>query len=130
MTHAAQRVDLHEYHEHITPGLRGTDPLGELGGGALERLASSLLGNLTGQGAVDVCQLPQQIPGLHTTDPQQMTPQEAASLANYVRQYHPEAFGRTAAQLGQQEPGLLQRLLGNKALMFAAAGLAAKFLAD
>jgi hypothetical protein len=46
------------------------------------------------------------------------------------RQHHPEAFGRTAAELAQQEPGLLQRLLGNKALMLTAAGLAAKFLAN
>ncbi len=64
------------------------------------------------------------------TDPQQMSPQEGASLADYLRQYHPDAFGRAAAELGQHEPGLLQRLLGNKALMVAAAGLAAKFLAD
>jgi hypothetical protein len=59
-----------------------------------------------------------------------MSPQEVASLANYLQQYHPEAFGRAAAQVGQQEPGLLQRLLGHKVLMLAAAGLAAKFLAD
>jgi hypothetical protein len=63
-------------------------------------------------------------------DPQQMSPQEVASLANYLRQYHPEAFSRAAAQVGQQKPGLLQRLLGHKVLMLAAAGLAAKFLAD
>jgi hypothetical protein len=130
MTYAAQRVDSQEYYEHITPGVRGTDPLGELSGGALGRLASGLLGNLMGRSAADARQLAQQAPGLHTTDPQQMSPQEVASLANYLRQHHPEAFGRAAAELGQQEPGLLQRLLGNKALMLAAAGLAAKFLAD
>jgi hypothetical protein len=130
VTHAARRVDPQEYYEHITPGVRGTDPLGELGGGALGRLASSLIGNLMGRSGIDARRLPQQVPGLHTTDPQQMSPQEVASLANYLRQHHPEAFGRTAAELGQQEPGLLQHLLGNKALMLAAAGLAAKFLAD
>jgi hypothetical protein len=130
MTYAAQRVDAEEYYEHITPGVRSTDPLGELGGGALGRLASSLLGNLMGRSGADARQLPQEVPGLHTTDPQQMSPQEVASLADYLRQYHPEAFGRAAAELGQHEPRLLQRLLGNKALMLAAAGLAAKFLAD
>jgi hypothetical protein len=35
MTQAAQRVDAQEYSEYITPGVRGTDPLGALGGGAL-----------------------------------------------------------------------------------------------
>jgi hypothetical protein len=44
MTYAAQREDSQEYYEHITPSVRGTDPLGELGGGILGRLASSLLG--------------------------------------------------------------------------------------
>jgi hypothetical protein len=82
MTHAAQRVDSQEYHEHTTPGMGGTDPLGELGGGALGRLASSLLGNLMGRSGGDALQLPQQVPGLHTTDPQPMSPQEVASLAN------------------------------------------------
>jgi hypothetical protein len=130
MTHAAQQVDPQEYHEHITPGVRGTDPLGELGGGGLGRLASHLLGAFTGSSGVETPQLLSQVPGLRTTDPQQMTPQEVASLANYLRQSHPEAFGRAAAELGQQEPGLLQRLLGNKVLMLAAAGLAAKFLAN
>jgi hypothetical protein len=53
-----------------------------------------------------------------------------ASLADYPRQHHPEAFGRAAAQLGREEPGLLQQLLGHKLLLMAAAGLAGKFLPD
>ena len=44
MAHAARRVDPQEYYEHITPGVRGTDPLGALGGGTLSTLASLLLG--------------------------------------------------------------------------------------
>jgi hypothetical protein len=127
---AVQQVNPQEYYEHITPGVRGTDPLGDLSGGALGRLASHLLGAFTGSSGAGMPQSLQQVPGLRTTDPQQMSPQEVASLANYLRQYHPEAFGRAAAQVGQQEPGLLQRLLGHKVLMLAAAGLAAKFLAD
>ncbi len=59
-----------------------------------------------------------------------MSPPEVASLADYLRQHHPEAFGRAAAQLGREEPGLLQQLLGNKLLLHAAAGLAGTFLAD
>jgi hypothetical protein len=130
LAHAARRVDPQEYYEHITPGVRGTDPLGALGGGALGTLASRLLGNLTGGDGADLDQLRQRVPGLHTADPQRMSPQEVASLADYLRQHHPEAFGRAAAQLGREEPGLLQQLLGNKFLLMAAAGLAGKFLAD
>jgi hypothetical protein len=130
MTRAAQRVDPQEYYAHITPGVRGTDPLGALGSGALGTLASRLLGSLTGGDRVDPDQLRQQVPELHTADPQQMSPQEVARLADYLRQHHPEAFGRAAAQLGREEPGLLQQLLGNKFLLMAAAGLAGKFLAD
>jgi hypothetical protein len=130
MTRAAQRVDPQEYYEHITPGVRGTDPLGALGQGALGTLAGRLLESLTGGHGGDLDQLRQRVPGLHTADPQRMSPQEVASLADYLRRHHPEAFGRAAAQLGREAPGLLQQLLGNKALMLAAAGLAAKFLAD
>jgi hypothetical protein len=36
------------------------------------------------------------VPGLHTADPQWMSPQEVAGLADYLRQHHPEAFGRAA----------------------------------
>jgi len=130
MAQAARRVDPQEYYEHITPGVRGTDPLGALGGGALGTLASRLLGSLTGGDGANLDQLQQRVPGLHTADPQQMSPQEVAGLADYLRQHHPEAFGRAAAQVGREEPGLLQQLVGNKFLLMAAAGLAGKFLAD
>jgi hypothetical protein len=128
MTQAARHVDSQEYYDHITPGVRGTNPLEQLGGGTLAMLARSLLGNLTHSGGFDLSRLQQLIPGLHTTDPQRMNPQEVADVANYTRQHHPDAFGRTAAQVGRQEPGVLQQLLGNKALMLAAAGLATRFL--
>lgn len=129
MTHAARGVDEREYYEHITPGVRGTDPLGQLGGDARGMLAGSLLESLTGGSGLELGQLLQLVPGLQTTDPQRMSPQEVASLAHYTRQHYPDAFGRVAAQVGRQEPGLLQQLLGNKTPMRAAAGLAAKFLA-
>jgi hypothetical protein len=127
---AARRVDPQEYSEHITPGVRGTDPLGTLGGGALGMLASRLLGSLTGGGGGETSQLLRQVPGLHTDDPQRMSAPEVAGLADYLRQHHPDAFGRAAAQVGREEPGLLQQLLGNKLLVHAAAGLASTFLAD
>ena len=105
MAQAARRVDPQEYYEHITPGVRGTDPLGALGGGALGTLASRMLGSLTGGDGADLDQLQQRVPGLHTTDPQRMSPQEVAGLADYLRQHHPEAFGRAAAQVGARSRG-------------------------
>ena len=48
-------------------------------------------------------------------------------MSSWAR-HRPEAFGRAAVQLGREEPGLLQKVLGDNALMLAAAGLAAKFL--
>jgi hypothetical protein len=130
MAHAARRVDPQEYYEHITPGVRGTDPLGALDGGTLSTLASRLLGSLTGGDGADPDQLRQRVSGLHTADPRRMSAQEVAGLGDCLRRHHPEAFGRAAAQLGREEPGPLEQLLGNKALMLAAAGLAAKFLGD
>jgi hypothetical protein len=129
MAHAARQVDGQEYEEHITPGLRGTDPLGGLGQGALSALAGSLLGNLLGGGGRDAGSLLGTIPGLRTTDPNQMTADEVARLATYTRQHDPDAFGRSAAEVGRQQPGLLQSLLGNKALMLGAVALAAKVMA-
>ena len=128
-TTAAREVDSQEYADHITPGVRGTDPLGGLGRGALGTLAGALLGQLSSArgGGADLTQM---IPGLRTTDPNRMSPDEVASVANYMRRQDPEAFGRAAQQVGRQEPGLLQQLLGNKALMLAGAALAAKLMTD
>jgi hypothetical protein len=70
------------------------------------------------------------IPGLQTTNPQQMGPQEVAALANYMQQNHPNSFGQAATQVAQQQPDLLHSLLGNKALMMSAAVLGAKLLQD
>jgi len=58
-----------------------------------------------------------------------MSPQDLAALAQWMQQNHPGALGTTAAQY-QQQPGILSSLLGNKALMMAAAALGAKYLAD
>jgi hypothetical protein len=122
---AAREVDPNEYDEHITPGVRGTDPLGGLGGPALGALAGALLGNLSRRGGTDVTRM---VPGLRTTDPYGMNQHEVASLASWMRRHDPDAFGRAAAQVGRQEPGLLQSLLGNKAMLLAGAALAAKFM--
>ncbi|MFN8483262.1 MAG: hypothetical protein U0768_09505 [Anaerolineae bacterium] len=58
-----------------------------------------------------------------------MTPQQMAALAQWMQQNHPEALGQVAAE-NQNNPDLLQSLLGNKLLMLAVAGLGAKYLAD
>ncbi len=137
LTEAARRTPPQEYHDHITPGIGGTDPLGGLASGALPGIAGALLSALTGsRGARDqmggggLDTLTQLIPGLRTTDPNRMTPEEVAALSRYTQQNHPDAFGRAATQVGRQDPGLLQQLLGNKALMMGAAALAAKVLSD
>jgi hypothetical protein len=132
-TQAAQQVDPQQYYEHITPGVGGTNPLGGLGQAALGTIGGTLLSNLTGGGGGlggGLGQLTQLIPGLRNTNPQQMSPQDVASMAAYMQQNHPQAFGQAAAQIGQQQPDLLHSLLGNKALMIAAAGLGAKVLSD
>ncbi len=130
-SHAAQNVDPQAYREHVTPGAGGTDPLGGLGGGALGSIAGVLLSNLgggSGGGGGGLGALASKIPGLSHTDPNRMNSHEVAALADYTRQHHPDAFGRAAAQVGRQDPNLLQQLLGNKAMMTAAASLASKFL--
>ena len=70
------------------------------------------------------------IPGLQTTNPQQMSPNDVAILADHLRQHNPDAFGKAATEVGRKDPDLLQELLGNKALMLGAAALAAKLLSD
>jgi hypothetical protein len=87
---AARRVDPQDYDDHITPGVRGTDPLGGLGKGALAMLAGSLLRNFGGGGGSGLGSM---IPGLQTADPSRMSPGDVTSLAKYVRQRDPDAFG-------------------------------------
>lgn len=155
---AARQVDDQEYREHITPGVGGTDPLGMLDKGALGSIAGTLLTQLIqsrmgggqagrmdprggggsmgggtgggfggGTGGIDITDL---IPGMRTNDPRQMTPDEVARMADYLKTHHPDAFGRAASELGQRQPNLLEALLGNKALMMGAAVLGAKILGD
>ena len=133
-SHAARGMDAASYRDHVTPGVGGTDPLGSLGGGGLGAIAGALLGSLGGGGGAgagggNMAGLLGKIPGLTHTDPNRMNSQEVAALADYTRQHHPDAFGRAAAQVGRKDPGLLQQLLGNPAMMSAAAALASKFMA-
>lgn len=125
--HAAQRMDPQEYSDHVTPGVGGTNPLGSLGGGGLGMIASALLNRLGGSGG-GLGSLLGKVPGLRTTDPQQMDPDQVAALSRYAQQNNPQAFGQAAADVGQQRPDLLHSFLGKAGLAIGAAALASHFI--
>ncbi len=124
---SVRQVDPREYYEHTQPGYGGTDPFGTLQPQQRGGLAQSIIGELTRRG-LGMDQIMGGA-GLRTSDPYSMGPDDLASLSQWTQQNHPKAFGRVATQY-QQEPGILQSLLGNKALMMAAAGIGAKILMD
>jgi hypothetical protein len=124
---SVRQVDPQEYYRHTQPGIDGTDPFGSLQPQQRSGLAESLLGNLFNRGLKRE-QITQGA-GLGTLDPSRMSPQDLASLSQWAQRNQPQAFGYTAAQY-QKQPDILSSLLGNKALMAAAAVLGAKYLAD
>jgi hypothetical protein len=124
--HAAQRMDPQEYSDHVTPGVGGTNPLGSLGSGGLGMIASALLNHLGGGGGLS--SLLGKVPGLRTTDPQQMDADQVAALSRYAQQNNPQAFGQAAADVGQQRPDLLHSFLGKAGLAIGAAALASHFI--
>jgi len=124
---SAKQVDPQEYAEHVTPGAGGTDPLGQLKSGGLTAIAGALLNHLKQAGSNTAAQV-NKIPGLQTTDPAEMDPNDVAKVARYAQENHPDAFGKAAAQIGQEQPGLLHGFLGKAALATAAAALASHFI--
>jgi len=126
-TDAVRQINAQDYYDHTQPGVGNTDPLGGLADGHRVGLAQSLIGALLGQG-LDQSQI-SRAAGLSNLDPQRITPHELAGLAQYMQREQPEALARAASD-HQNEPGLLESLLGNKALLALAAGLGAKYLAD
>ena len=124
---SVRQVDPREYYRHTQPGIDGTDPFGSLQPRQRSSLAESLLGSLLNRGLGQ--QEIRQAAGVGTLDPSRMSPQDLAALSQWAQQNHPQAFGYTAAQY-QRQPDILSSLLGNKALMAAAAALGAKYLAD
>jgi hypothetical protein len=123
----AQRMDPQQYANHVG-GSAGGGAFGNLGSGALGTIASALMTHLTGSGGFNASSLLSKIPGLGTTDPNQMNSNQVAALAQYTQQNHPDAFGRAAAQVGQQQPSLLNSFLGKAGLAIGAAALASHFI--
>ena len=126
VTQAIQQVPQQEYYAHTQPGVGGTDPFGALQPQQRGGLMGTLLGALFDRGLNQ--QQIMQGTGINTLDPNQMSPQQMAAVAQWAQQNHPQAFGSAAAQY-QQQPDLLSSLLGNKALMMTAAALGASYLA-
>ncbi len=124
---ATQRIDPQEYSDHVTPGVNETDPLGKLKAGGLGAIAGILLSHLK-QAGVSAATQPTQIPGVQNADPKQMDSDDVAAMARYIQQNHPEAFGKAAAQIGQEQPGLLHSFLGKAAMALTAAVLAKHFI--
>jgi hypothetical protein len=127
LAQSSQQVDPQEYADHVTPGVGGTDPLGQLKGGGLASIAAVLLNQLKQAGSTSGTQV-NRIPGVQTADPEEMDSNDVAAVARYTQQNHPEAFGKAAAEIGQQQPGLLHSFLGKAAMAAAAAALASHFI--
>ncbi len=123
---ALQQVNPQEYSDHVTPGVGGTNPLGNLSQGMLGSVAGSLLQNLAGGGGGGIGNLVSKL-GLGTSNPQQMSAEDVAKIAQHAQQNDPGALAQTAAQY-QDKPDILHSILGNKALLMAGAGLAAGVL--
>jgi hypothetical protein len=127
VTQAVQQVPAEEYAQHTDPGAGGTDPFGALGGGQLASLAGTILSALAAKG-VSKSEVAQQT-GTGPINPSQISPEQMAAITQWVQQNHPEVLGQTA-QKYQEQPDVLHSLLGNKALMAAAAVLGAKYMSD
>ena len=132
----------------VTPGVGGTNPLAALSGPAMTTVAAALLrhlagggtnpgggmpdvigsalaspGGVSGDGAGGLDALLAKIPGLTTTNPDQMDAHQVAALADYTRRNEPDAFGRALADVGQEAPSAIAPLLGDPGLSSLAGGL-------
>jgi len=124
---AFRQVQSQDYYDHTQPGVGGTDPFGSLPPPQQSGLAQNLLNALFNRGVPR--QKVMQSTGLNTLDPNQMSPAQIASLAQWIHQNHPEALGQVAAQY-QQQPDILSRLMGNKGLMALGGLLGAAVLSN
>jgi len=124
---AVEQVDPDEYYQHVAPGVGGTDPLGMLPQQQRAGVAQTLLGSLFNSG-VDQRQIVQGA-GVRSLDPNSMSPDELANLLAWTRRNNPQAFSQVAQQY-QNEPNILESLLGNKALMALLAGVGGQMFTD
>ncbi|MFN8557923.1 MAG: hypothetical protein U0531_11480 [Dehalococcoidia bacterium] len=124
---AIRQVDPREYYEHTQPGVGGSDPFGALQEPQRKGLAQSILGELfrRGLGRDEISRGA----GVGNLDPDRMSPSDLAAVTQWMQREQPKAFGRVAAQY-QDQPNILQSLLGNKALMLLLGGIGAKLLFD
>ena len=125
----AEKVDPQEYSNHVTPGVGGTNPLGDLKSGALGSIAAAFVNRLKNVGSSSGSNGSplDKVPGLRTTDPTQMKADDVAAVARYTQQNHPEAFGQAATEVAQKEPALLQSFLGKAGLALGVAALKSHF---
>jgi hypothetical protein len=126
----AEKIDPQEYSNHVTPGVGGTNPLGDLNTGALGSIAAALVNRLKNVGSSSGSNASplDKVPGLQSTDPARMNADDVAAVARYTQENHPEAFGQAATQIAQQQPGLLHSFLGKAALAVGVAALASHFV--
>ena len=126
----AEQTDPREYSDHVTPGVSGTNPLGDLSSGALASIAAILVGQLKKLGGGgDAADSPlNQVPDLRSHDPNQMDAHDVAKVARYTQENHPGAFGEAATEIAQKQPAVLQSFWGKAALALGAAALASHFI--
>src|SRR5271169_4964296 len=101
LAQTAQKTNPQEYSDHVTPGVGGTNPLGNLSTSALGVIAAALVNRLknaassSGSSGSPL----DKVPGLQTTDPNQMNPDDVAAVARYTQHNRPEAFGQAATEV-------------------------------
>jgi len=126
----AEKINPQEYSDHVTPGVGGTNPLGNLSTASLGSIAGVLVNCLrktAASGGASESPL-EEVPGLQTTDPKEMDAEDVAAVARYAQANHPDAFGQAATQIAQKQPGLLHSFLGKAALAVGVAALASHFV--
>ncbi|HEY2252363.1 MAG TPA: hypothetical protein VGH74_14920 [Planctomycetaceae bacterium] len=134
----AQKIRPQQYSDHVTPGVGGTNPLGNLTAGALGSIASVLVSRLKDHASSSASTSApssapndaslNDVPGLKTTDPRKMDAADVAAIARYAQEHRPAAFGQAATQIAQKQPGLLHSFLGKAVLALGAAALASHFI--
>ena len=125
----AEETNPRDYSDHVTPGMGGTNPLGELSAGALGSIAAILVDQLRKLGGGPAGDSPlDQVPDLQTKDPKQMDANDVAKVGRYTQENHPGTFGQAATEIAQKQPAVLQSFWGRAALALGAAALASHFI--